>query len=414
LAPDKASLITTNELGSKFVEYFSKNLSIKEVMEEMKSKGVKMSTIQSELNNFLIKVEKNGFYEDSVVKEVDIKPSLQIDITNKCNLTCVHCLRDAGKPSENELDTPEWLKVIDDFSSLFKTDVTISGGEPLVHPGFFNIIKKAKEKGLGVTLFTNGVLINEEYAKKLQGYVKRIQVSLDGATEEVNDKIRGRGSFGKVLKAVSLLYDTDIVLDMAFSLMPSNLKNFYENIEELIKTVGPKINFKLSEVVKFGRADSTHMFPDKNGRRLEPEAKKLRDHLYKRRLKAPPGSSKNIMLLNCGYGEMVTISSVGDIYPCPLYESSVKHGNIRNDDFKEILKKIDADRQKCSTKNMEECKTCDLRSRCSGGCRINNIYYNGDILKPECIQKPDYKDWMYSVIMDHERNNPRSLWLGKE
>lgn len=412
LAPDKASLITTNEFGDKFVELFSRNRTIKEVIEELKANGFKLSTIETELNDFLIKIEKSGFYEDAVVTEIDEIPTLHIDITNKCNLTCIHCIRNAGKIAENELETSEWLKIIDIFTSLFKTHVTVSGGEPLLYPGFFDIIKRAKEKGLVVTVFTNGTLIDDEIVKKLDGYVDKIQISLDGATEEVNDNIRGKGSFKKVLEAVRLLYDTNIVLDMAFTIMPVNLKNFYENIENLIRILGPKINFRISEVLKRGRANSTHLFYDKKSKLTDEEAYKLRNHLYERRLKAPPGNKKNIKVNSCGYGGTITISSVGDIYPCVLYESNVKYGNIKNTNFLEILKRIDADRLKASTKNMKECLACDLRSICCGCCRINNIYFNNDILKPECILKPDYKDWMYSLIVKKDKENPISLWLG--
>lgn len=411
LAPDKASLITTNEFGNRFVEMFKNQKTIKEVIDLLHLEGIPMDTISPELHEFMVKLEKKGFYEDRAVLKVYHEPNLHLDITNTCNLSCIHCFRDAGKRRENELVTADWLRIIDAFASIFKTHVTISGGEPLLYPGFMDIVKRARGKGLTITVFTNGTLLNKVIIESLAENVEKIQVSLDGASEEVNDKIRGSGSFKKVIDAVHLLSETNIIIDVAFSVMPENLDDFYQNIECLVDVMGTRVNYSFSEVLRQGRGNSSHQFKKDN--KGSGEAYKLKNHLIEMRLKAPGKDMKNVKLNNCGYGEIITISSEGDIYPCAIYEPKIKYGNARIDDLAAIFKKINEDKNKVSLENMAECRNCDLRNICCGGCRINNLLQNGDMLKPECLGKENFKDEMYRLIVEKEKKDPLDLWLGK-
>ena len=413
IAPEKASFITTGEIGSQFLSYFKEGYSIERVIDKMKNNGFNMDMIISELHSFLVKLEKKGFYEDSAVKNINIsQPSLHLDLTTRCNLTCVHCLRDAGKGQPEELTTGDWLKVIDTFSSLNKTRVCFSGGEAMLHPGIFDILKRAKDRGLYVILFTNGTLIDSQrVANKLEKIVDKIQVSLDGATAEVNDKIRGKGCFEKVFRAVHFLEKTRINLDIAISVMPQNSDDLEQNLEKLAKMLGPKVNIRVSPSVKEGRATASHTFSSQEVGR--GKIRKLTGLIYQKRLKAMTKEEKNVKLNNCGYGETVVVSSIGDIFPCNLYEPRVKFGNVRNDDFAKILKEIDNARKLVDVENIEKCKTCDLKIICYGGCRLNNIYRNNDIAKPACT--PEYKKQLCARIVEREENfDPLALWLGED
>jgi radical SAM protein with 4Fe4S-binding SPASM domain len=400
-AVDKASFISTNVYGKEFLELFKKGHSIEEVINIMKEKGIATDKIISELHSFLVKVEKKGFYEDATVKEPPIEPILHVDITNKCNLTCVHCFQDAGKPRENELSTSEWLKVIEDFSNLYKTNITISGGEPLCHPGIFEILEKSKNSGLYVTLFTNGTLINDEQiVEKFEKYVDKIQISLDGATEKENDEIRGKGSFEKIIYAFQLLQKTKIHLNMAVSLMPQNLSGFTANVERMINRIGLGVDIRISPIMKEGRAQNSHMFSDKNIAKFE--VRKMLEELFRKRLKTIQKEEKNVRINNCGYAESVVVSSIGDVYPCNVYESRVKIGNIRTGNFSDMVKEIDKLRQRVSVENIAQCSVCDLKMLCFGGCRLNNVYRNNDILIPCCTE--EYKKEICEFVVEKEEN----------
>lgn len=412
VAPEKASLIVTNKMGRQFLEYFKGGDTIEQVIETMKKQGITQETITSELHTFLVKLERKGFYEDSKVEVIHVtSPTLHLDLTSRCNLTCIHCLQDAGVAKPNELTTSEWLEVIDNFTSFHQSRVTISGGEAMLHPGIFDILKRAKERGLYVILFTNGTLINSKaVAEKLAQYVDKLQMSLDGATEEVNDKIRGKDCYKKVIQAAHLLEKTPIELDIAVTIMPQNVTDVEQNLEKLAKRLGPRVNLRVSTTLKEGRASEDHVFTSKDFASQKIDSI-IRD-MYKKRLKAMRPASKNVKVNNCGFAETLVVSSTGDLYPCNIYESRTKYGNVRHNNIEEILKQMENERNLLNVENVEMCKGCALKIICCGGCRLNNIYRNNDLFKTTCSQ--EFRDNLCATVVNKEENlDPMALWMGK-
>lgn len=410
IAPEKASFISANGFGVRFAEYFRQGYTIQQVIDFMKNEGVEMDRIVSELHTFLVRVERKGFYEDAPVQVFKDETFIHIDVTNRCNLSCIQCLQNAGKPRENELNTEEWLNVIDEFCKFHKGRITVSGGEPLLHPGIFEILERAKYHGMEVTLFTNGTLISdEEIARKLEKCVDRIQISLDGATSEDNDKIRGNGSFEKIIKAFQLLGKTKIELNLSICLMPQNKDTLHREIEVIMNRIGAEVNLKISPVIKMGRANDSQRFKDE--KTANSEVLKLLSEVYLKKLRSLPVEVKNFMMTNCGYGESVVISSNGDVFPCNIYESRVKLGNVRDNDFSRMITVIDGLRERVSVENIPLCKSCDLRYICMGGCRLNNIYQKNDILISGCTA--EYKKNFIDYIINYEENLDPSMILMK-
>jgi MoaA/NifB/PqqE/SkfB family radical SAM enzyme len=123
------------------------------------------------------------------------------EVTYACNLSCVHCLSDSGGKRSSELTTEQARKVIDAMSENKVFQFSIGGGEPFVREDFLDLMDYAHEKGIVTCISTNGTMIDDEIAHRLDHKLVYMQVSLDGATPESNDTIRGRGSFRRALKA---------------------------------------------------------------------------------------------------------------------------------------------------------------------------------------------------------------------
>jgi mycofactocin biosynthetic radical S-adenosylmethionine protein MftC len=128
------------------------------------------------------------------------------ELTYACNLSCIHCLSASGRRDPNELSTAECKAVIDELQRMQVFYVNIGGGEPTVRPDFWEIVDYATSHDVGVKFSTNGVRITADIAERLakNDYVD-IQISLDGATAEVNDAIRGPGSFDLAVRALERL-----------------------------------------------------------------------------------------------------------------------------------------------------------------------------------------------------------------
>lgn len=131
------------------------------------------------------------------------KPIVVWNITRRCNLRCAHCYSDSTSARyPGELNLAQFRATIDDLAEYGVPGVLFSGGEPLIHPRFFEIAQYAKERGLRLTLSTNGTLIDGEAAAKLAALnFAYVGISLDGIGA-THDQFRGReGAFDKSVAA---------------------------------------------------------------------------------------------------------------------------------------------------------------------------------------------------------------------
>ena len=139
---------------------------------------------------------------------LDAPICLTWELTYACNLACVHCLSSSGKRDPRELTTQQCKDIIDELERMQVFYVNIGGGEPTVRPDFWELVDYATAHHVGVKFSTNGVRITPEVAARLAAsdYVD-VQISLDGATAEVNDAVRGPGSFAMAIRALENLAD---------------------------------------------------------------------------------------------------------------------------------------------------------------------------------------------------------------
>lgn len=135
--------------------------------------------------------------------------SVDIELSNRCNLKCQMCWfhgeNGIGNRYRNsEMPTEEILELIDQLSS-YKPHIYFGGGEPFIREDFLTIIAHAKSFALPVSFTTNGTLLNQQKIRKIGELgVEDINFSIDG-NEELHDKLRGRGNFGKVMSNLQYL-----------------------------------------------------------------------------------------------------------------------------------------------------------------------------------------------------------------
>ena len=134
-------------------------------------------------------------------------------ITNECNLACLHCIEESGpgKAYKDELTTEEAYTIIDQLVKAEVPYVSFSGGEPMVRPDFFGMVERITTGGVGLKIETNGHYLTPENCKKLKDLgVKAVQVSLDGATPASFNKMRVHGRYDKALEGIKNLRDAGV------------------------------------------------------------------------------------------------------------------------------------------------------------------------------------------------------------
>ncbi|NHI94842.1 MAG: radical SAM protein [Candidatus Lokiarchaeota archaeon] len=150
-------------------------------------------------------------------------------ITDRCNLNCTHCYLPKNN-NHKELTYAESCKIIDELQQAKNMIIGFSGGEPLLRKDIFDLIKYVSDKQMSVALATNGLLIDENVAKKLKdsglGYV---QISIDGL-EETHDIIRGEGTFQRALSAIKNCLDAGLYVSMDVVITKLNVNQIHDLI----------------------------------------------------------------------------------------------------------------------------------------------------------------------------------------
>jgi MoaA/NifB/PqqE/SkfB family radical SAM enzyme len=137
--------------------------------------------------------------------------SLTLAITQGCNLACAHCWPENGaQAAGGPLGVKVLQRTIESFVSLGVKELCLTGGEPLTHPGWLEILKFARQQpGLEtLRLQTNATLLGEAEAHSLAALDWPrffIQISLDGASVRINDAMRGEGSFAAAWRGLNHL-----------------------------------------------------------------------------------------------------------------------------------------------------------------------------------------------------------------
>jgi MoaA/NifB/PqqE/SkfB family radical SAM enzyme len=150
-------------------------------------------------------------------------------ITNECNLACLHCIEESGpgKAFPDELDEAQVFRVLDQVIEHEIPYLSFSGGEPMLHPHFFRMVEHVCASGAQLKVETNGHYLDPASCERLATLgVKAVQLSLDGATRATFNRMRVRGEFATALDGARNLRAAGVPIEINFS--PTRF-----NIEEI-------------------------------------------------------------------------------------------------------------------------------------------------------------------------------------
>ncbi|MFZ2492216.1 MAG: radical SAM protein [Thermoanaerobaculia bacterium] len=155
--------------------------------------------------------------------------------TKTCNLECIHCYASAKKLKfPGEMTTEEARAMIDDLADFNVPALLMSGGEPLIRPDILELAEYATKKGIRITFSTNGILIDDEKARRLKEIgVTYCGISIDGG-EAKHDIMRAKkGAFQETLKGIRNCRKHDIRVGVRFTVTADNIGD----IDEVFKLV---------------------------------------------------------------------------------------------------------------------------------------------------------------------------------
>ncbi|GAA4680809.1 mycofactocin radical SAM maturase [Gordonia humi] len=342
---------------------------------------------------------KVGRLVDQFEKGLDAPICLTWELTYACNLSCVHCLSSSGKRDPRELSTEQCKAIIDELQRMQVFYVNIGGGEPTVRPDFWELVDYATSHQVGVKFSTNGLRITPEVAERLAAsdYVD-VQISLDGATAEVNDNVRGPGSFDMAVRALENLSNAGFK-DAKISVVMTR-----ENVAQLdeFKALADKYGatLRITRLRPSGRGadvwDDLHPLPEQQRELYDwlvahGDNVLTGDSFFHLAAFSESGGSGLPGLNLCGAGRVVClIDPIGDVYACPfaIHENFLA-GNITTDGgFQEIWQRSDLFTELREPQNAGACTKCQHFDACRGGCMAAK-FFTGlplDGPDPECVQ----------------------------
>ncbi len=137
--------------------------------------------------------------------------SIQLDITNACNLDCPHCYQ-SGHSAKEDLSLPDWRGILDQYEALagklrLSPNFCLSGGEPTISPLFSPLLSEIHSRwpDAGVMVLTNGTNLSGGVIEELVRHKAEVQVSIDGPDAARHEEARGPGSFVRSMEGFSAL-----------------------------------------------------------------------------------------------------------------------------------------------------------------------------------------------------------------
>lgn len=385
---DSALEIAVNLTSGKPVDEISKNLAEKYGIDPENAKN-DVLYVQGQLKR------KRFLAKTPPLKRVPRLNSIYFHLTGRCNLACPHCYIAKSSHSIKDLQTSLALRLIDEVAEAGGKSITLSGGEPLLHPDIKTIIEHAEQK-LQALILTNGTLIDKNWASFLGDKNIYIQISMDGSTGKTHDSIRGRGNFDKSVSAVKYLQDAGLGSRIQFSttIMGQNVHDL-KNIIHLAENLKvPKVRFL--PLRRAGRAmEKWNLISGMDLKAYEDFFYYIQNLQRSRECKIEMTCGLTGFMLHisksltddnlwCPIGKTLILDNNGDTYPCVLMmEEEFRLGNAYSDSLSSIIK---SEKMKMVCKalterrnRIEKCSGCNWKNFCQSGCMGQALDHKGTI-----------------------------------
>lgn len=317
--------------------------------------------------------------------------NLALSITNVCNLRCKHCyaMSGAALPNEMSYDTIKDI-LIPQVKNANVKFITLTGGEPFCHPKILDIISEIRKAGIKVSIATNGTKINEELLSSLKRLgVSRIQISLEGSTAQLNDIVRGKGVYDKILSIMPKIVESGIHTAISFTPTTHNYTDI-KKMSDLCLELGVN-TLSVRRYSNSGRAMTNHLEATKlKNKELLTQICNLRKDSSYSKLNILTGDPlialiddkykafTDNVLAGCTAGiSSLAIDSEGNIKPCT--RADIVCGNIIKNDLCDIWENNILLNQLRDRNNLRgKCETCKVKMVC-GGCRACALQSSGSI-----------------------------------
>ncbi|HVO29434.1 MAG TPA: radical SAM protein [bacterium] len=334
--------------------------------------------------------------DDEAVPRLSAPVEAHLALTNRCNAGCSHCYQSSGDPLPGELGREGMLALIDRLAEAGIFHVALGGGESFLLPWLFDVAQHARAKGIVPNVTTSGLALTEEQARR-SAIFGRINVSLDGASEDGYGEFRTASAFAKAERAIRLLrrFHKHVGINVVVS------RANFSHLEEIVRHARQLgcDEVELLRLKPAGRGRETwdaHRPTEEQNRALLPALLAIRKR-YRISLKvdcsfapmvawtnADPEVLEFFSVLGCEGGDyLVGIDAAGNAKPC-----SFEHDESQKFPAVELATRwrdagVFSHYREHSSAPPEPCASCEYRRVCRGGCRVVAKFATGDAHAPD-------------------------------
>ncbi len=314
----------------------------------------------------------------------DVRHYLQWHITHICNLRCAHCYQQDYAfhlPAERFYPALEQYMAFVSARGL-QPQINLTGGEPLLHPSFFDFVAEIRRQGAKWAVLTNGTLIDTEIAGRIAALQPVFaQVSLDGV-KAAHDAIRGPGNYEKALRGIDCLKKAGVKVLVSFTAQKSNVGDFAALADVCRKHRVDKLWWdRVVTADTETLALSTEEFAS-----LVRQANEIQLKFTRRRSKTKIDNGRALQFLcsseprvyRCGAGgNLLIFLPNGDVMPCRRLPFVI--GNIETTPLEEIVAGSDLMCELRTAPPPEKCRLCPKLSLCRGGAKCVTYAQTGQL-----------------------------------
>ena len=324
--------------------------------------------------------------------------SLDLEVTNRCNLRCRYCSHfSSAGDVEEDLPAEEWLRFFKELNRCAVTHVTLSGGEPFLREDLRELIASIVENRMRFNLLSNGTLIDDRIAAYLAatGRCDGVQVSIDGATPVDHDAFRGRGNFRRAIEGIAILRRHGLPVDVRVTIHRRNVRDLEGEARLLLDEIGlPGFSTNAASYMGLCRQNAELVQLTVEERSLAMETLLELSRRYDGRINAAAGplaegrtwlemeaarcEGREPMpgrgfLTGCG-GPLskLAVRADGVIVPCGQMPH-IELGRINRDDLRQVwqdhpeLKRL-RERREIPLSDFSFCEGCPYIPYCTGNC----------------------------------------------
>ena len=345
-------------------------------------------------------------------------PAMNWMITGKCNYNCLHCFNAADNNRlQSEFTLEEAEKLICEAEKCGINAFTITGGEPMLHPHFMDILRSIYDHGMYVEeLNTNGHFLTQEILDEMKkiGCRPLMKISFDGIGH--HDWLRNRkGAEEDALRAIRLCIENKfrvkaqtnvhrlnvdtmlptakLLSDMGVGTMriirTTEAPRWLQNAGDACLTLEEYFDVMLDFLKAYAQTDCKMDIDVWNFAQLLPQSKTYRP----RTLQCDEGEYRDSIPVCRGNRGMAAVGANGNLYPCHQMSGYYEQhhwflGNVKTDGLQKLLQKGKYLQNVCATmkdlaEHNEKCANCRWFKYCCGGCRAIGLALTEDVFGPD-------------------------------